>query len=71
MPPARREENARRPDVPRHQGRHRPQPSRRTATVVTVYYKGALINGKVFDQTKPEEPLQFPVGGVIPGWTEA
>jgi FKBP-type peptidyl-prolyl cis-trans isomerase FklB len=39
--------------------------------VVTVYYKGSLINGKVFDQTKPEEPAQFPVGGVIPGWTEA
>jgi FKBP-type peptidyl-prolyl cis-trans isomerase len=27
--------------------------------VVTVYYKGALISGKVFDQTKPEEPAQF------------
>src|SRR3954468_499508 len=39
--------------------------------VVTVYYKGSLINGKVFDQTKPEEPIQFPVGGVIPGWIEA
>ena len=39
--------------------------------VVTVYYKGSLISGKVFDQTKPEEPAQFPVGGVIPGWTEA
>ena len=38
--------------------------------LVTVYYKGSLINGKVFDQTKPEEPAQFPVGGVIPGWTE-
>ncbi len=39
--------------------------------VVTVYYKGSLITGKVFDQTKPEEPAQFPVGGVIPGWIEA
>jgi FKBP-type peptidyl-prolyl cis-trans isomerase FklB len=39
--------------------------------VVTVYYKGELINGKVFDQTKPEEPAQFPVGGLIPGWVEA
>ena len=39
--------------------------------VVTVYYKGSLINGKVFDQTRPEEPAQFPVGGVIPGWIEA
>ena len=39
--------------------------------VVTVYYKGQLINGKVFDRTKPEEPAQFPVGGLIPGWVEA
>ena len=39
--------------------------------VVTVFYKGALINGKVFDQTKPEEPAQFPSGALIPGWVEA
>ena len=39
--------------------------------VVTVYYKGSLINGKVFDQTKPEEPAQFPAGALIPGWVEA
>ena len=39
--------------------------------VVEVYYKGTLINGKVFDKTKPEEPATFEVGGVIPGWTEA
>ena len=42
----------------------------KNSDVVTVFYKGALINGKVFDQTK-DEPIQFPVGGVIPGWTEA
>lgn len=39
--------------------------------MVTVYYKGQLINGKIFDQTKPEEPAQFPAGGLIPGWVEA
>ena len=39
--------------------------------VVTVYYKGALITGKVFDQTKPEEPAQFQSGALIPGWVEA
>ncbi len=39
--------------------------------VVTVLYKGSLINGKVFDETRPGEPAQFPVGAVIPGWTEA
>jgi FKBP-type peptidyl-prolyl cis-trans isomerase len=31
----------------------------KNSDVVTVYYKGALITGKVFDQTKPEEPAQF------------
>src|SRR5882724_9355604 len=43
----------------------------KNSDVVTVYYKGALITGKVFDQTKPEEPAQFPAGGLIPGWVEA
>jgi FKBP-type peptidyl-prolyl cis-trans isomerase len=38
--------------------------------VVTVFYKGMLINGKVFDQTK-EEPAQFQAGALIPGWVEA
>ena len=39
--------------------------------IVTVFYKGSLIDGKVFDQTKPEEPAQFPAGALIPGWVEA
>src|SRR5580698_9199379 len=39
--------------------------------VVTVYYKGQLINGKVFDATEPGFPAEFPVGSLIPGWTEA
>jgi FKBP-type peptidyl-prolyl cis-trans isomerase len=39
--------------------------------LVDVYYRGTLINGKLFDQTKPGVPAQFPVNGVIPGWTEA
>ncbi len=43
----------------------------RDQDVVSVYYKGALINGKVFDQTRPEEPAQFPAGALIPGWVEA
>ncbi|HKU64409.1 MAG TPA: FKBP-type peptidyl-prolyl cis-trans isomerase [Rhizomicrobium sp.] len=42
----------------------------KNSDVVTVYYKGALITGKVFDQTKPEEPAQFQTGGLIPGWVE-
>jgi FKBP-type peptidyl-prolyl cis-trans isomerase len=44
---------------------------RKDSDVVTVYYKGSLITGKVFDQTKPGEPAQFPAGGLIPGWVEA
>lgn len=39
---------------------------------VTVNYKGSLLNGKEFDNSyKRGEPISFPVGGVIPGWTEA
>jgi FKBP-type peptidyl-prolyl cis-trans isomerase len=38
---------------------------------VTVNYKGALIDGKVFDQTKPGQPATFPAGALIPGWVEA
>jgi FKBP-type peptidyl-prolyl cis-trans isomerase len=39
--------------------------------MVTVTYKGQLINGKVFDQTAPGKTAQFPAGGLIPGWVEA
>lgn len=38
---------------------------------VTVTYKGALINGKVFDQTQPGKTATFPAGQLIPGWVEA
>src|SRR3569832_1234532 len=37
----------------------------------TVNYKGTFIDGKVFDQSKPKEPITFPVHGVIAGWTDA
>ena len=40
--------------------------------VVTVNYRGTLINGTEFDSSyKRGQPAQFPVGGVIRGWTEA
>ena len=46
-------------------------PVKNDSDLVTVYYKGSLITGKVFDQTKEGEPAQFPAGGLIPGWVEA
>ncbi len=39
---------------------------------VKTHYHGTLINGTVFDSSvERNEPITFPVGGVIKGWIEA
>lgn len=38
---------------------------------VSVNYEGKLANGKVFDSSREGgQPIEFPLAGVIPGWTE-
>jgi FKBP-type peptidyl-prolyl cis-trans isomerase FklB len=40
--------------------------------MVTVNYRGTLIDGSVFDSSyKRNKPASFPVNGVIKGWAEA
>lgn len=36
--------------------------------LVSVNYKGSLINGTVFDQSR--HPVEFPVAAVVPGFSE-
>ena len=40
------------------------------ADTVTVHYRGKLVDGTVFDESYGGEPVSFPLGRVIPGWTE-
>jgi len=47
-----------------------PQP--KETDTVTVDYAGKLVDGTEFDSSyKRGQPAEFPVNGVIPGWTEA
>ncbi|MFN3581685.1 MAG: FKBP-type peptidyl-prolyl cis-trans isomerase [Pseudomonas sp.] len=42
------------------------------SSTVQTHYEGTLIGGEVFDSSyKRGQPAEFPVGGVIAGWTEA
>ena len=41
-------------------------------STVSVHYHGTFANGEVFDSSVDRgQPAEFPVGGVIAGWTEA
>jgi len=41
------------------------------SSIVTVHYKGQLVDGKVFDSSiERGKPIEFPLNRVIPGWTE-
>lgn len=43
-----------------------------SASTVRTHYHGTLIDGSVFDSSYQRgEPAEFPVSGVIAGWTEA
>lgn len=45
--------------------------ARDSRDVVVVNYKGTTRDGKVFDSSyEREEPTEFPLNRVIPGWTE-
>jgi len=46
-------------------------PMPKESDTVRVHYHGTLIDGTVFDSSvERNEPISFPLNGVIPGWTE-
>ena len=46
-------------------------PKPKATSTVKVHYEGTFIDGKVFDSSYSRgEPIEFPLNGVIKGWTE-
>ncbi len=46
-------------------------PKPKATDTVRVHYTGTLVNGTKFDSSVDRgEPAEFPLNGVIPGWTE-
>lgn len=47
-------------------------PSPKADDIVKARYHGTLVDGTVFDSTRErnDEPAEFPLNRVIPGWTE-
>ncbi len=45
-------------------------PKPKATDVVTVAYKGTLLNGTPFDSSYGHEPVTYPLTGFIPGWSE-
>ncbi len=47
-------------------------PAPKATDIVKAKYHGTLIDGTVFDSTRErgDEPAEFPLNRVIPGWTE-
>jgi FKBP-type peptidyl-prolyl cis-trans isomerase FkpA len=46
-------------------------PKPQSSDTVSVHYEGTLLDGSVFDSSYTRgEPAEFPLDGVIPGWTE-
>lgn len=45
----------------------------KSTDTVSVHYVGKLVDGTEFDSSRKhgDQPVTFPVTGVIPGWTEA
>ena len=40
----------------------------KSSSTITIHYHGTLMNGKVFDSTRGQQPATFPLAKLIEGW---